>query len=141
MSQTHYEVLGVPREAKEAEIKAAYRRLVLRHHPDRSKDPNAAQIFSRISQAFEVLSDPMERGRYDMTLQDESRRAELKAAEERRKREEDRQRREREKVASTMTASAKLRTSETDVSIPSMLTRLSVMFTRQQFGDAERLAR
>lgn len=141
MSKTHYEVLGVARDAGETEIKTAYRRLVLRHHPDRSKDPNAATIFASISQAFEVLSDPMERGRYDMTLEDESRRAAQRAAEEKRQREAERQRRERERAAANMGGGTRTRTMEADISIPGMLTRLSVMFTRQQFSDAEKLAR
>ncbi len=139
--KTHYETLGIPSEAKEAEIKAAYRRLVLRYHPDRSKDPNASQIFLRITQAFEILSDPIERNRYDLSLQDERRRADRRAEEERRRREEERQRKDREKVAASVSSTAKPRSSYADATIPSMLTRLTVMFSRQQFSDCERLAR
>ena len=141
MAKTHYETLGITSQAEETEIRAAYRRLVLRYHPDRSKDPNASQIFQRITQAFEVLSDPIERNRYDLSLQDEKRRAERRADEERRRREEERQRREREKVAASAGSTVKPRTANADASIPSMLTRLSVMFSRQQFSDCERLAR
>ena len=141
MAGTHYETLGISRDAKEADIKAAYRRLALRHHPDRSKDPNASAIFQRITLAYETLSDAMERGRYDLSLQDEKRRSQLKAEDDRRKKEEDRQKKEREKVAAGMTTSVKTRTATADVSLPSMLTKLSVMFSRQQFSEAERLAR
>jgi curved DNA-binding protein CbpA len=141
MAGTHYEILGVPRDAKEADIKAAYRKLALRHHPDRSKDPNASQIFQQITIAYETLSDTLERSRYDLSLQDETRRAELKVEEERRKREQDRQKREREKAASGIGSAVKTRSAPVDVSIPSMLTKLSIMFTRQQFSEAERLAR
>jgi tetratricopeptide (TPR) repeat protein len=83
----------------------------------------------------------MERSRYDLTLQDERRRGELKAEDERRRREQERQRREREKAASTMSSGVKTRTADGPVALPNMLTRLSVMFSRQQFADAERLAR
>src|SRR5579862_9461769 len=141
MAKTHYETLGIAMEANETEIKAAYRRMVLRYHPDRSKDPNATQIFQGITLAFETLSNPIERNRYDLSLQDEKRRAERRAEDERRRREEERQRRNREKTASSVSATTRPRTANADASIPSMLTRLSVMFSRQQFADCDRLAR
>lgn len=61
----YYQVLGVSKSATPAEIKSAYRKLALAHHPDRNKEANAAEKFKEISEAYEVLSDPQKRSRYD----------------------------------------------------------------------------
>lgn len=61
----YYEVLGVPRTASEAEIKAAYRKLALQWHPDRNKSPEAETKFKEINEAYEVLSDKEKRAAYD----------------------------------------------------------------------------
>lgn len=62
----HYEVLGVARDATPADIKAAYRRLALRHHPDRNPgDAQAEESFKSVTHAYAVLSDPEQRSRYD----------------------------------------------------------------------------
>ena len=62
----YYEVLDVPRTADEAAIKTAYRRLALRHHPDKNPgDPRAEELFKEAAEAFDVLSDPEKRERYD----------------------------------------------------------------------------
>src|SRR4051794_31082935 len=62
----YYEVLGVERGASEPEIKKAYRRLAQRWHPDVNQDPDAAVRFKQISEAYQVLSDPERRQRYDL---------------------------------------------------------------------------
>jgi DnaJ-class molecular chaperone len=61
-----YEQLGVKRGATEAEIKKAYRKLAKELHPDRNKDnPPAAARFSKVTQAYDILTDKDKRARYD----------------------------------------------------------------------------
>ncbi len=61
-----YEILGVARNATEAEIKKAYRRLAKEHHPDRNPgNPTAEAKFKEIQAAYEILSDPGRRQQYD----------------------------------------------------------------------------
>src|SRR3954466_16153358 len=61
----YYEVLGVPRDASEEDIRRAYRKLARENHPDVNKDPEAEDRFKEISEAYEVLRDPEKRERYD----------------------------------------------------------------------------
>jgi len=61
----YYEILGVPRNATQEEIKRAYRRLVLKYHPDRNKSKEAEEKFKEINEAYAVLSDPEKRRQYD----------------------------------------------------------------------------
>ncbi|GAA3793892.1 J domain-containing protein [Sphaerisporangium flaviroseum] len=60
-----YEALGVPRTATQDEIQRAYRKLARANHPDVNKDPGAEERFKDISEAYDVLSDPNKRRRYD----------------------------------------------------------------------------
>ena len=62
----YYGVLGVARSATEAEIKKAYRKLAQQWHPDVNKESEAAIRFKEISEAYQVLSDPERRQRYDL---------------------------------------------------------------------------
>ena len=62
----YYEVLGVQRNASEAEIKQAYRRLAMKHHPDRNPDSKDAEAsFKEAKEAYEILSDGQKRAAYD----------------------------------------------------------------------------
>lgn len=64
----HYETLGVRRGCTQDEIRSAYRKMVLQHHPDRSSDPKSKEIFMRVTEAYEVLSDRQKRFLYDQRL-------------------------------------------------------------------------
>jgi molecular chaperone DnaJ len=61
----YYELLGVSRDADADTLKRAYRRLARQFHPDVNKDPGAEDRFKEIGRAYEVLSDPQTRARYD----------------------------------------------------------------------------
>lgn len=61
----YYEVLGVSKDASEAEIKSAFRKLAKKYHPDVSKEPDAAEKFKEAQEAYAVLSDESKRRQYD----------------------------------------------------------------------------
>ncbi|PWU89812.1 putative heat shock protein DNAJ [Trypanosoma cruzi] len=60
-----YDSLGVSPDASVDEIKRAYRRLALKYHPDKNKEPGSQEKFKEVSVAYECLSDPEKRSRYD----------------------------------------------------------------------------
>lgn len=64
--QDFYEIIGVSRDANDAEIKKAYRKLAMKYHPDRNPDDKAAEEkFKEIQGAYAILSDPQKRAAYD----------------------------------------------------------------------------
>ena len=66
MPRDYYEILGIPRNAGEAEIKKAYRQLAMQFHPDRNRgDKNAEERFKEANEAYAVLSDPDKRAHFD----------------------------------------------------------------------------
>ena len=63
---TYYDVLGVPRDASEGDIKKAYRKLAMEHHPDRNNgDKGAEERFKELTEAYEILRDADKRAAYD----------------------------------------------------------------------------
>jgi Ca-activated chloride channel family protein len=61
----YYSILGIPQTASEDEVRKAYRALAREHHPDSSEDPQTAEKFQELQEAYEVLSSPTQRQKYD----------------------------------------------------------------------------
>lgn len=65
VNQDYYQVLGVPRNGTEEDVRKAFRKKALEYHPDRNKSPDAEEKFKEINEAYQVLSDPNKRSQYD----------------------------------------------------------------------------
>src|SRR5204862_5776729 len=74
----YYETLGVAKTASDDEIRSAFRKLARKYHPDVAKDKTAAEEkFKEINEAYEVLSDPEKRKKYDQLGADWNRRGDF----------------------------------------------------------------
>ena len=66
VKRDYYEVLGVPRDASDEEIKRSFRKAAQRHHPDIDSSAGAEERFKELNEAYRVLSDRQRRSAYDM---------------------------------------------------------------------------
>lgn len=123
-------MLGVSRNATSAEIKSAYRKLVLAHHPDRSPSKQSAEIFLKATEAYEVLGDQERRKHYDMISDAEKRRAS--------------QPRPQPQPQTQTQAQPKPQAAKTTPKVSTIaadVTKLTLIFTRGQYHESEKLAR
>lgn len=65
----YYQILRIKHSATLDEIKHAYRKLAISYHPDKNSDPQAENIFKEVNEAYDILSDPEKRRKYDLRLQ------------------------------------------------------------------------
>jgi len=65
MAKDYYNILGVSKSASAEEIKSAYRKLALQHHPDRGGSKESEIKFKEANEAYQILSDPQKRSQYD----------------------------------------------------------------------------
>ena len=66
MDNEYYELLNIPRDANDDQIKKSYRKLAMKYHPDKNPDnPEAEEKFKKINEAYTCLSDPEKRKDYD----------------------------------------------------------------------------
>lgn len=131
MPQTYYEDLGLKPGATKAEIRSAYRKLVLQHHPDRSSDPQSKTIFLRITEAYELLSDPQARRLYDEQLDFLARRA---------REEEEKKAVEAKREAEVAKLKAERKATPSGATVAQEVVRLQTLFGSGRHSEAEKLA-
>lgn len=131
MTQTYYEDLGIKRDATKSEIKSAYRKLVLEHHPDRSTNPESREIFLRITEAHEVLVDPETKRRYDEHLELLAKRA---------REESERKATEAKKEAEAARIKAERKATPSGATVAQEVVRLQTLYGSGRHSEAEKLA-
>ena len=147
MQQNFYKVLGVAESATSSDIKSAYRKIVLQHHPDKSSSPESHRLFLQATEAYETLSDFNSRRQYDTQL-----------SAERRRQAEAKSRPTPPKPPSANSTSAKKASTKTSAQSPKAQTskpqspktqtatvqqdveRLTKIFSRGQYADSRKLA-
>ncbi len=122
MAKTHYETLGLKSNCTAEEIRSAYRKLALKHHPDSSKDPRSVDLFIAITQAYNVLNDSDQRRSYDGSIQPKPKPQVPKPQPKPTKTPDKGPEKKREQVAAEVA-------------------KLTIVFSRGQHGEAETLAR
>jgi len=65
LAKNYYDILGISKNASADEVKVAFRRMALKHHPDKGGGAEAEEKFKEINEAYQVLSDPQKRSMYD----------------------------------------------------------------------------
>ena len=66
---SYYQILGVSEHASQAEIKIAFKQLAVKYHPDKNQsDPGMEELFKEVNHAYQILSNPYEKARYDIKL-------------------------------------------------------------------------
>ncbi len=126
-----YEALRIPRTATAAEVRTAYRRIAIKHHPDRSKDPKSIPVFKRATEAYEILGDPERRKVYDVDL----------GLQLKRKAEAARKSNPFPNPGFASPSSATPPASTQRVNLTEDIGRLSVLFSRGRTQEAEAMAR
>ncbi len=152
MARTHYQTLGVERSASSSEIRSAYRKLVMELHPDRNPSKQAAEQFLRVTEAYESIGDPDRRRNYDAILDMDARRAQEREVQEQRRRNAEAQQRaaQQRNAANAASGSAGTATGRSGTqkdtfqgptTVAAEITKLSLIFSRGQWVEAETLAR
>ena len=65
MCKDYYKILNITKGSSDDEIKKAYRKLALKYHPDKNKQPGAEEKFKEVAEAYEILSDPQKKEIFD----------------------------------------------------------------------------
>ncbi len=126
LAKSHYDVLGIRADSTAAQIRSAYRKLVMEHHPDRSSSAGSKVTFHAASEAYEVLGDPDRRREYDNRLRVEAQQKLQKP---------------QPKPSPRPAAENRPTPSARMVAIKDEITKLSNLFSRGKYGDAELLAK
>ncbi len=128
MAQDHYRILGIAHNATPADIKSAYRKLVLAHHPDKSPSKQSADIFLKATEAYEVLGDSDRRKQYDGNLDHQRRQA-------------NQPRPQTQTQARPQPKPQPTKSTQTVSTVAAEVTKLTLIFTRGQYTESETLAR